>query len=74
MHSDEETFRGTVQTRGVDGDSHTVIVLRRGHGRDARVWLTLNGAWKTTLRMTDTEAARLAELLTEARRQGKELP
>jgi hypothetical protein len=38
------------------------------------VWLTLNGAWKTTLRMTDTEAARLAELLTEARRQGKELP
>jgi hypothetical protein len=60
MHSDEETFRGTV------------LVLRRGHGRDARVWLTLNGAWKTTLRMTDTEAALLADLLTEARRQSKE--
>ena len=66
MHSDEETFRGTVQARNTDGGRHTVIVMRRGRGRDARVWLTLNGAWKTTVCMTDEEAAQLAELLTKA--------
>jgi hypothetical protein len=67
MHTDE-TYRATLQARTVDGEPHTVIVLRRGLGRNARVWLTLNGAWKTTLRMTDAEAARLVELLTKAQR------
>lgn len=66
MHSDEETYRGTLQARNVDGEPHTAIVMRRGLGKNARVWLTLNGALKTTLLMTDPEAARLAELLTEA--------
>jgi hypothetical protein len=66
MHSEEEFYRGTLQVRTIEGEAHTVIVMRRGLGRSARVWLTLNGAWKTTLRMTDPEAARLAELLTEA--------
>lgn len=66
MHSDEETYRGTLQVRDVDDERHTVIVMRRGLGRNARVWLTVNGAWKTTLHMTDAEAARLAELLAEA--------
>ncbi|MCA1702970.1 MAG: hypothetical protein LC808_06745 [Actinobacteria bacterium] len=66
MHSEEESYRGTLQARDVDGGPHTMIIMRRGHGRNARVWLTVNGAWKTTLQMTDTEAARLAELLTEA--------
>ncbi|MGH3533506.1 MAG: hypothetical protein ACRDQG_02180 [Pseudonocardiaceae bacterium] len=66
MHSDEETFRSTLQARDIDGEPHTVIVMRRGFGRNARVWLTVNGAWKTTLQMTDPEATRLAGLLTEA--------
>jgi hypothetical protein len=48
MHSHEETFSGTVQVRSLNDEPHTVIVLRRGLGSDARVWLTLNGAWKTT--------------------------
>ena len=66
MHSEEESFRGTLQARTVDGQAHTVIVMRRGFGNQARVWLTLNGALKTTIQMTDPEAAQLAELLTTA--------
>ncbi|MGH4008926.1 MAG: hypothetical protein ACRDTH_12355 [Pseudonocardiaceae bacterium] len=66
MHSEDESYRRTLRARNVDGEPHTVIVMRRGLGRNARVWLTMNGAWKTTLQMTDPEAARLAELLTEA--------
>lgn len=66
MHSEEETFRATMRARDLDGASHTVIVTRRGLGKNARVWLTLNGAWKTTLQMTDPEAGQLASLLTEA--------
>jgi hypothetical protein len=68
MHSDEESYRGTLQVRDIDGGPHTVIVMRRGLGKKAQVWLTMNGAWKTSLQMTDPEAARLAELLTEAQR------
>lgn len=66
MHSHEETFRGTVQVRSLNGEPHTVIVLRRGLGSDARIWLTLNGAWKTTVSMADPEVSQLCELLTKA--------
>jgi hypothetical protein len=69
MHSDEETYHGTLHVRNVDGEPHTLIVVRRGLGRNACVWLTLNGAWNTTLQMTDLEAARLATLLTQAQAQ-----
>ena len=68
MHSEEESYRETMRARNIDGQPHTVIVMRRGLGRNARVWLTMDGAWKTTVQMTDPEAARLAELLTEAQR------
>ncbi|HEU0089078.1 MAG TPA: hypothetical protein VFQ77_15770 [Pseudonocardiaceae bacterium] len=66
MHSDEETFRRTMEAHTVDGEPHTVIVLRRGMGNKARVWLTLNGALKTTVCMTNREATQLAKLLDEA--------
>lgn len=66
MHSEDETFRATMRARNADGEPHTLIVLRRGLGRNGRVWLTLNGAWKTTIQMTNPEAAHLAELLTQA--------
>lgn len=68
MHSDEEAFRGIIQVHTVDGESHTVIVMRRGIGRKSRVWLTLNGALKTTLVMTDPEATGLVGLLIDAQR------
>lgn len=69
MCSGEEVFRETMRARDLDGGPHTVIVIRRGLGSKARVWLTLNGAWKTTIQMTDPEAAQLAELLSKAQRK-----
>ncbi len=61
-----ETFRGALAGRTPEGDQATVIVTRQGLGRDGRVWLTFNGAIKTTVQMTDPEAARLLELIGEA--------
>ncbi|HEX2300631.1 MAG TPA: hypothetical protein VHH34_19355 [Pseudonocardiaceae bacterium] len=66
MHSEEEAYRGTMTARTADGEPHTLIVTRRHAGPPARVWLTLNGAWKTTVQLTDTETAQLTELLTRA--------
>ena len=66
MHSEEEMYRATLQAHTLDGQPHTLIVTRRITGGQARVWLTLNGAWKTTVQLTDPEAAQLAYLLTHA--------
>jgi hypothetical protein len=61
-----ETFRAVLPGRTPDGDLHTLIITRQGLGRDGRVWLTFNGAIKTTVQLTDPEAARLLELIGEA--------
>ncbi len=61
-----EVFRGVLQGRTVEGDSATVIVTRQGLGIDARVWLTFDGAIKTTVVMTDAETGELRELLGKA--------
>lgn len=66
MHSEEEAYRGTMVARTVDGERHTLIITRRITGKPARVWLTLNGAWQTTVAMTDPEVVRLTELLAQA--------
>ena len=55
-----------MMARTVEGEPHTLIITRRRTGKPARVWLTLNGAWKTTVQLTDPEAVRLTELLTQA--------
>jgi hypothetical protein len=62
----DETFRATMQGRTVNGEPTTVIVTRQGLGRDGRVWLTFNGAIKTTVVMTNPETAQLTELLDKA--------
>ncbi|MGH3974426.1 MAG: hypothetical protein ACRDS9_14020 [Pseudonocardiaceae bacterium] len=62
----EETFRGRMRGRTPDGALTTVIVTRQGLGRDGRVWLTFDGAIKTTVVMTDGETRQLGELLAEA--------
>jgi hypothetical protein len=49
-----------------DGAPTTMIVTRQGLGGAERVWLTFHGALKTTVAMTNPEAAHLAELLTKA--------
>ncbi|HET9258349.1 MAG TPA: hypothetical protein VFO16_24560 [Pseudonocardiaceae bacterium] len=69
----DETFRETLQGCTPEGDPTTVIVTRQGLGRNGRVWLTFDGAIKTTVVMTDPETVRLCELLNEttAARQRK---
>lgn len=62
----EETFRGTMQGRTPDGEPTTLIVTRRGLGRNGRTWLTFDGAIKTTAVMTDQEIAQLIALLGAA--------
>ncbi len=52
--------------RTPDGAPTTVIVTRQGLGRDGRVWLTFNGAIKTTVVMTNGETGQLSELLDKA--------
>ncbi len=68
-----ETFRGTFPGRTPEGELSTVIVTRQGTGSNGRVWLTFNGAIKTTVVMTNPETAQLCELLSKATaaRQGK---
>ena len=63
----QETYRGTLEGRAVDGCPATVIVTRQGLGQAGRVWLTFLGALKTIMSMTDDEAGRLADLLHAAR-------
>lgn len=44
----------------------TLSAARRGHGNSIRLWLTFEGALAATLPMSDEQAARLVELLSEA--------
>jgi hypothetical protein len=67
MSSLDEMFRGVMPGRTPEGDPSTVIVLRRGLGQAGRVWLTFNGAIKTTVVMTDLETEQLMGLLGDAR-------
>jgi hypothetical protein len=62
----DETFRATWRVRTPDRDFTTLIVLRRGLGPAGRVWLTFDGAIRTTAVMTDAEAVHLAGLLRDA--------
>lgn len=63
----DETFRRTLRVRSADNELATLIILRRGLGRAARVWLTFDGATKTTAVLTREEATRLLELIDRAR-------
>jgi hypothetical protein len=62
----DETFRATMRSCTPNGEPHTVIVTRQGLGNAGRVWLTFNGAIKTTVVMTNPETVQLCELLTKA--------
>ncbi len=66
VSTQDETFRATLEARTPEGDATTLIVLRRGLGHAARVWLTFDGAIKTTVVMTDPETVRLVGLLGDA--------
>lgn len=62
----DELFRATLRACTPEGEFSTVIVTRQGLDRAGRVWLTFNGAIKTTVVMTDPETRQLADLLSKA--------
>lgn len=63
-YSESHSDRAVLAFRGARGDLATVIVMRtRG-----QVWLTFNGAEKTTVAMTDPQAGQLIEALHTAAR------
>ncbi|MGH4024050.1 MAG: hypothetical protein ACRDRV_05640 [Pseudonocardiaceae bacterium] len=63
-YSESHSDRSVLAFRGIDGATATVIVMRtRG-----QVWLTFNGAEKTTVAMTDPQAGQLIEALRSAAR------
>ncbi|MGH3914221.1 MAG: hypothetical protein ACRDTC_12565 [Pseudonocardiaceae bacterium] len=63
LHSEIESYRATIGLRTPDGERTTVIIMRRG----CSVWVTLNGAIRTTVVMNDPEAGQLVDLITTAR-------
>ncbi|MGH3973491.1 MAG: hypothetical protein ACRDS9_09210 [Pseudonocardiaceae bacterium] len=62
-----ETFRAALPGRTPEGELSTLIVTRQGLGRDGRVWLTFNGAIRTTVVLTDGETGQLVRLLDSAK-------
>ena len=62
VHSEQEKFRGTLGIHTPEKERATLIVLRRRQ----RVWLTFNGAVKTTAVMADVDTAQLIGLLQAA--------
>lgn len=62
LHSEQETFRGTLAARTPGNELTTLIVMRRKQN----VWLTFDGAVKTTVAMTDPETTQLVGLLQAA--------
>lgn len=62
----DETFRATLRVRNPDREPATLIVIRRGLGRTAHVWLTFDGGWKSTAVMDQRETTQLVDLLSAA--------
>ena len=62
LHSEQENFRGTLSARTPENERATLIVARRKR----QVWLTFDGAIKTTVTMTNPETTQLIGLLHEA--------
>lgn len=62
FHSEQEGYRGTLTARSPENTPATLIVLRRRR----HVWLTFDGAVRTTLLMTRQETTGLIALLRAA--------
>lgn len=64
VYSEDQSDRTVLSFRSPGGEAATVIVMRK----DGKVWLVFNGAVKTTVAMSDPEAARLVDAITTASR------
>jgi hypothetical protein len=60
MHSEKESYRRVLSFRTPEGEVASVIVMRR----HSAVWLTLNGAMKTTVVMDGTQAGNLIDAVS----------
>lgn len=67
LHSEKESFRKALPFRAPDSSAATLLVLRRSKD----VWLTLNGAERTSVVMSDAEAADLIDAIHAARGKPK---
>lgn len=66
LHSERERYRATIPLRTPDGELATLIVLHRGRGNDGRVWLTFDGAIKTTVTMDNRETDEVVSMIKAA--------
>lgn len=62
LHSEIESYRRVLPFRTPEGQTASVIVMRR----KSAVWLTFDGAVKTTVVMTTEESGHLIEAESEA--------
>ncbi|HEY2765084.1 MAG TPA: hypothetical protein VGJ13_13930 [Pseudonocardiaceae bacterium] len=62
LHSEQESYRATIALRTPEEERTTVIVMRR----EREVWVTLNGAIRTTVTMNEAEAHEVVEAITAA--------
>ncbi|MGH3911946.1 MAG: hypothetical protein ACRDTC_00840 [Pseudonocardiaceae bacterium] len=67
LHSEIESYRKVLAFRTPEGRPATVIVMRR---RSA-VWLTFDGATKTTAVMADQDASQLIDAVSHASRNSQ---
>jgi len=65
-HQQRSRLAKTLQGHTTDGEPATIIVTRQGLDHAGRVWLTFDGAIKTTLVLTDQEATGLVGLVSDA--------
>ncbi len=63
LHSEIESYRRVLALRTPEGQAASLIVLRRKN----TVWVTFQGALKTTVVMDDQDAGQLIEAVCDAR-------
>lgn len=68
LHSEREHYRAVIELRTPEGETATVIITRRGCGNAGLIWLTFDGAIKTTVAMDDQEAGQVTDAIDTARR------
>lgn len=66
LHSEQESYRATIRLRTPDGAPATLIVLRRRRDHEWRVWLTFDGAIKTTVMMDGQESDEVTGMIKAA--------
>ena len=64
LHSEIESYRRVLTFRTPEGGAASVIVMRRR----GDVWMTFDGAMKTTVVMKDEDAGQLVEAVCGASR------